>query len=195
MRKVWIGIVVLLILASCGGIYVWRRASSAQVPEISTTITPSPAPEELVEWVDQAGFVFRYPKSLKSNIHPEDQENYAHIEFTHSDHPGTIIVWARDTTVADAAAWVKKETSLKQGTVFDTIFADEAGKKILLNTPKKKIITATVSDAIVFYVEGEFENSEYWTHAYDAIISSFAFTVDTSTAAQTVPVDEEEILE
>jgi hypothetical protein len=41
--------------------------------------------------------------------HDEDQENYAHIEMTHKDQPGTIIIWAKDTTAVDGAGWVKKE--------------------------------------------------------------------------------------
>lgn len=204
MKKVWIGIIALVVLVSfAGGIYYWRPAAKRSgAPAGSVIVLPTPQPEELLEWKDQAGFSFSYPKGLASDIHEEDKENYSHIEFTHPEYPGTIIVWAKDTTAADTAVWVKKEKTFASGTVFDTTFADTDGKKVLLTTPKKKVITAVVDDAIVFYVEGEFEDSDFWTRAYDTITSTFTFTplvsqsgVAAGSGADEMAVDEEEVLE
>lgn len=193
MKKVWIGIFVLVVLAGIGGIYYSRIASNkTQLPEVSTTVPASPTPEELLVWEDQAGFSFSYPKSLVRDSHEEDQENYAHIEFSHPDYPGSITVWAKDTTAKDITTWVK---SVREGTMFDTVFADKDAKKVLITTPKKKVLTATIDDSIVFYVEGEFDQSAFWTKTYDTIISTFTFTVDAATTVQEATVDEEEILE
>lgn len=199
MKKIWIAILAVLVTAAGGGVYYWQTASQkTNAPEIS--ITPTPTPEELSQWKDQAGFSFSYPKSLKSDIHEEDNENYAHVEFTHPDYPGTIIIWAKDTTALNAAEWVKKEKSLASATVLETMLADLDGKKVLLASPKKKVITAVVDEAIVFYVEGEFEDSEFWTKTYDTITSTFAFIPLESAQSQSaggdeMTVDEEEVLE
>lgn len=195
MKKVWVGIIVVLVLAFSGGIYFWQRDSNKQIPEISTNVTPTSTPEELLEWKDQAGFSFSYPKSLIIDIHKEDQENYAHIEFTHPDYSGNIIVWAKDLPAQAGTTdeWVKK--TLAAGTVFDTTFANMDAKKILITSPKKKIITAVVDERIAFYVEGEFDQSDYWAKAYDTITSTFIFTVDESNVSQEALFDEEEILE
>jgi len=196
MKKVWIGTLVGMILVAAAIIYYWKLAPKPpQVLDGLASVSPTPTPEELLQWKDQAGFSFTYPKSLKSDIHEEDQENYAHIELTHPEHPGTIIIWAKDTTMADAAAWIKNDKTLAVGTTFDTTFADMDAQKVLITAPKKKVITAVVDDAIVFFVEGEFEDSDYWIQTYDTIISTFAFTTDASTTAQADVVDEEEILE
>lgn len=204
-KKVFIGVLAVGILTSAGlGVYAWKATRTVGTSSsFSADVTPSPEKEELLEWKDQAGFAFRYPKSLKSNIHEEDKEHYAHIELTHPDYPGSIIIWAKDTSAADAAAWVKKEKTLAGGTVLDTTFANQAAKKVLLSTPKNKIITAAVDEAIAFYVEGTLENNDFWAKTYDTITSTFVFTPlgsDATGAIQTgsdeeVAVDEEEVLE
>jgi len=206
-RKVFISILVVGILGSAGaGAYFWSEVSQkTNTSDVSAGTPPAPLPEEVLEWKDQAGFSFEYPKGLKSDIHEEDQENYAHIEFTQSDHPGRIIVWAKDLPAQAGMtvdSWVKNEKTLTAGTVFDTTFADIDGKKVLLTTPDKKIITAVVDDAIVFYVEGIFEDSDYWTKAYDTVVSTFAFIPfgpeplqASQTGADAMAFDEEEVLE
>src|SRR3989344_6428576 len=165
-------IIALVAVAAAGVGFYYLKSPQPNVtsPEVSA---PTPTPEELVEWKDAAGFSFQYPKSLKSDIHEEDNENYAHIEFTHPDYPGSVIVWAKDTTAADATAWVKKEKTFAGGTVLDTTLGETDAKKVLLSDPEKKVITAVVDDSIVFYVEGVFEDSEFWTKTYDTITSTF----------------------
>lgn len=205
-KKIFIIVFVVGILSSlAAGTYYWKFASQKSVDsELPSDVTPTPVPEELLEWKDQAGFTFSYPASLKSDIHEEDQLNYAHIEFTHPENPGSIIIWAKDTASIDVAGWVKAEKTLAGGTILDTTFADMDGKKILVASPKKKVVTAVVDDAIVFYVEGEFENSDFWTKTYDTITSTFAFTTTQTSGGSSVPsgedneqimVDEEEVLE
>jgi hypothetical protein len=145
-KKIFLTILLLGVLGSVGaGTYYWRVASQKSVvTEVSMLVSPTPAVEEIALWEDQAGFTFSYPKSLKSNIHEEDTQNYAHIEFTHPDHSGSIIVWAKDTTAVDATAWIKSEKTFVGATILDTTFADMEGKKLLVTNPKRKVITAVV---------------------------------------------------
>jgi hypothetical protein len=208
-KKMFISVLVVGILASSGfGFYKWKTtATHASLTSVGESEKIVPTEEmELMLWTDQAGFSFNYPKDVKYDIHEEDLENYAHIEFTHPDHPGTIIVWAKDTTASDITTWIKKDKVFSQGTMFDTEFAGLSGKKVLLTTPKKKTITAVIDEAIVFYVEGEFDQSEYWSKTYEHITSSFAFisgatgsqegaSGTSSDGSEELMVDEEEVLE
>jgi hypothetical protein len=206
-KRIFIIIFVVGVVASiCAGTYSWKVATmKSESPLATQEESPTPAAEILELWKDQAGFTFSYPKDLSYDIHEEDQQNYAHIEFTHAAHPGTVIVWAKDTTASDATAWIKTQKALSSGTQLDTTFADMDGKKVLVGTPTKQIITAVVFDQIVFYVEGNFEDSEYWTNTYNSIVSSFAFSPPEGSdqsageaavsGQEEVAVDEEEVLE
>ncbi len=189
---------ITAVILVAAGIYLFgfKRQAVIVGPEAIVSVSPTPTPQELLTWTDQAGFTFQYPKDVTVDKHDEDQVNYAHIEMTHKDKMGTIIVWAKDTNAADSAGWVKKEKGLSGGTVFDTVLGGISGKKVLLTTPKKVIVSGVVDEGILFYVEGSFEDSLYWTSAYDTITSSFTFVKEKQTAPVGIdPVDEEEVVE
>jgi hypothetical protein len=195
--------VVIIISAAGGGIYILSGKSQTPVvsPQGESTVTPTPQTVEKLTWTDPAGFTFEYPKDITVNKHDEDQVNYAHIELTHKDNPGVIIIWAKDTTAADGAGWVKSEKSLTGGTVFDTSLGGIAGKKVLLTAPKKVVVSAVVDEGVVFYVEGMFDASDYWTKTYDMITASFSFSTEKQQGAGAAgsqdeqSVDEEEVIE
>ncbi len=199
MKRILMIIVTILVVAGIfGGVYVfgYKKQVSTVTPAAVISASPTPTPQELLTWTDQAGFTFQYPKDVTIDKHDEDQVNYAHIEMTEKDQPGTIIIWAKDTTAVDGAGWVKKEKSLSGGTVFDTSLDGISGKKVLLTTPKKTIVSGVVDEGIVFYVEGSFEDNQYWNNAYDTITSSFTFVKEKQAAPASVdPVDEEEVVE
>jgi hypothetical protein len=206
MKKFLIITLLIVIIAAAGSIYVFQKRQQATTSTTSqgtdqTTPTPTTVPQELILWQDPNGFTFQYPKDAEVNKHDEDTTNYAHIELTHKNHPGGIIIWAKDTAVLDGAAWVKSEKTLVGGTVFDTTLGGISGKKVLLTTPRKLVVSAIVDSGVVFYVEGAFEDSEYWSKAYDAITTSFSFQAEKPSGQQTVSsegegaVDEEEIVE
>jgi hypothetical protein len=206
MRKLALaGIVLVGLIASVStGVYYWRaKTLDTQLVDSVSVQPPAPTPEELVVWKDQAGFSFEYPKSLVSDIHEEDTVNYAHIEFSHPTYPGRVIIWASDTTATSVSSWVKMQKSWSDATMFDTSFAGMDATKLLLTTPTKKVITAVIADSIVFYVEGEFNQSDFWTTTYETITSTFTLTGDPSVPAVSagqpssvsVSVDEEEVLE
>jgi hypothetical protein len=53
---------------------------------------------------------------------------------------------------------------------------------------------------VLWYVEGTFADSDYWTNVFTTIVDSFTFTNDDTTAssgseAVEEPVDEEEVIE
>lgn len=204
VKKIWIAIVVIFTLSLAGGGIYLRQRSQFAAPSVESPVVvePTPAPVELVTWDDPNGFQFQYPKDLTVDPHEEDNQNYAHIEFTNPTHPGSVIVWAKDTKAADAAAWIKGEKSYTGAVILDTTIGEREGKKVLTEISNKKIIAAVVDGGVVFYIEGDLKDSEYWTGVHDTISGSFAFTYDKAQAtaasdgaSEEYAVDEEEVIE
>lgn len=199
MKKIWIAVLICfgIIALGAGGFYVWKTRqikSEVTLPAVS----PTPTPQDLETWDDPAGFSFKYPKGIVIDKHDEDTQNYAHLEMTHAGYPGTIIIWAKDTTAASLDAWIKSDKILKNATVMDTTFGGIAGKKFVVKEPNPMLITGTITDQIVFTVEAQPKDGEYWQNAYNTLIESFAFTDGTGgggEAGEEVAVDEEETLE
>ncbi len=112
-------IVIIIIAAvviggiSAGAVYFLQNRESAVSPlasgQTASSATAPASAEKLITWNDPAGFTFRYPDGLNLNKHDEDNQNYAHLEFTSKSHPGSLVIWAKDTSAADAASWFKSE--------------------------------------------------------------------------------------
>jgi hypothetical protein len=203
-----IGVVLLLVIGSGVGVYIYSSRKSVDDKEKTNSEligmeTPTPQPAADIAWDDPAGFTFKYSPTLSLNKHDEDEVNYAHLEFTESKHPGNILVWAKDTTAADVKAWVKTEKSFKDTNIIDTTLGGQPAKKVVLSGETKKIITGVIYDELLFTVEGTFTDNAYWTAEYQKIIDSFQFkpvntaaTTNTSTSASDDSgADEEETLE
>lgn len=195
-KSIVIAIVVgILVGIGVGGTYLLTRKKSS--------VTPAPAQQEtqtkLLEWKDPNGFSFQYPDGVTVDKHNEDKENYAHIEITHSANPGSVIVWGKDTIVADVAAWVKTEKAFRDGSIVDTTLGGQPAKKILLSTPTNKIIIGTIFDELLWYVEVEPGEGDYWKKTFDTLVQSFTFTPlpveSDSSGYDDVAVDEEEVVE
>lgn len=129
-----------------------------------------------MSWKDQAGFTFKYPKDISVNPHEEDKENYAHLELTHPDHPGRVIVWAKDLPAGDLAGWIKKEKRFTGASILDTTLGGKQAKKILFSEPTKMIVVGTIDVEVLVTVEGELIDGNYWSKVQQGIVDSFAFT-------------------
>lgn len=184
-----------------GGGYLWMKKSREAAPP---TTQQEQTQAKLLEWKDPAGFAFQYPEGVAINKHDEDKENYAHVEMTHPANPGRLIVWGKDTTAADVAAWVKTEKTFRDASIVDTTLGSKPAKKILLATPIKKVIVGAIFDELLWFIEVEPGEGEYWQKTLDTIAGSFKFTPlpgessggggDTS-IEEDVMVDEEEVIE
>ncbi len=206
------GLILVILLAGGSGWYLWQQSRQAGlVSPQGSDKAPTPTPqEELLTWKDPAGFTFQYPKAITVDKHDEDKINYAHVELTQKDHPGGIILWTKDlpAKVVDAASWVKSEKTFGGGNTLDTTFGGQPAKKVLLVTPKNMLYVGTAYDDLLFYMETNLEDKEYWSRVHDTLVGSFAFVplkdegsgagggnaqaVDTSDAGS---YDEEEVLE
>ncbi len=188
---------VLIGLVTGGVLILSKKTALSQISQhVQETPTPSQAPKLLI-WDDPAGFTFSYPEGALVNKHDEDKDNYAHVEFTNKDHPGNLIVWAKDTTSTDVTAWVRTEKQFAGATTIDTTLGNQPAKKIVL--PPNKLIVGTIYDELLFTIDATLEDKSYWTQVADAITNSFVFKPAQAAAGGAVSgdsaVDEEETIQ
>lgn len=197
-------ILFILILGLIAGAVFFFRPK----PQIRPEVTPTPTPDALIQqktWTDPAGFSLQYPEGIVINPHEEDNLNYAHLELMHPDHTGSLIVWVKDTSSADVNAWVKTEKAFSGGNIIDSTLGGEPAKKVLLQEPLPKIFTGSIYDELLFMIEADLADREYWQNVHDGIVTSFTFIpLDGEQPAQAAApdesyeeyaVDEEEVLE
>ena len=191
-------IIGILVGTASVGVYLWSRKKTQDLPQISQQETQT----NLLDWKDPNGFSFQYPEGVAVNKHDEDTENYAHIEMTHPQNPGSLIVWGKDTTAADVSAWVKTEKSFREASIVDTTLGGQPAKKILISSPTKKVIVGTIFDEILWFIEVDSGEDDYWQKTLDTIAGSFKFIPLAGEASggdegfvEEVAVDEEEVIE
>jgi hypothetical protein len=105
---------------------------------------------------------------------------------------------------ADVTAWVKGEKSFVGANSIDTTLGNKVAKKIMVTGEPNRLVTGVIFDQILFFIDAELTDREYWTLVHNKIVDSFAFVplegeeVQTSQPAAQVnegTVDEEETLE
>lgn len=172
-KKVFIGTAIVLGLCIGGGLVFWYNKT--QTIKSALGDQSNIIQEKLVVWDDPAGFTFQYPEGVSIDKHDEDKDNYAHVEITNSSHPGSIIVWAKDTTAGDVTAWVRTEQQFSGANSIDTTLGNIAAKKILISTPKEKLFVGTIYDDLLFLVDASLDDKDYWLKTTQTIVDSFVF--------------------
>jgi hypothetical protein len=120
-------------------------------------------------WEDPAGFNFSYFEGIEIDNHEEDEENYAHLELTSQDYPGSILVWVKDKTEKNLDDWVTNQEGSPQ--VLDSELGGQPAKKMAFLSPKK-MMTVAFDQEVVIIVE-VFPENEWWDKAYQQVIESF----------------------
>ena len=206
MKKFAVPILVGLVIGGIvsGGYLLWIRNQSVPIEQAAT---PTPTPAPLLTWNDPNGFTFQYPEGLSVNIHDEDKENYAHLEFSHPDHPGKLIVWGKDPVrgVTDTAGWVKNEKRFTGAGVLDTEMGGQKAAKVIVDGVTRILVSGTVYDSIVWSVETTLEDADFWSKVHTTITDSFIFVSvkepgsqavsEPAAAEETQAADEEEVVE
>lgn len=177
--------------------YLWMKKTRETVPPPITGQEQTQV--KLLDWKDPAGFTFQYPEGVTIDKHDEDIENYSHVEMTNPINSGRLVIWAKDTTAADATAWVKTEKSFRDASIVDTTLGNQPAKKILITTPTKKVVVGTIFDEILWFIEIEPGEGDYWQKTLDTVAGSFTFTPlpgeSEASGYEEVAVDEEEVIE
>ncbi len=162
-----------------GGILIFSK-KTVSFPNFSaqttTPVSPTPTPQvKPATWNDPAGFTFQYPEGLTVNNHEEDNNNYAHVELTSKDHPGNLIVWAKDTNSADVAAWAATEKSFAGAPIMDTTIGNQPAKKVALTNPEK-LVAGTIFEELLFMIDTTPTEKQYWVGVHELVVNSFTFT-------------------
>lgn len=206
MKKPLVILIGAVLLGGIGAVTYMLVSPKKVEPPKDILVNEEASKPKLLVWDDPAGFTFSYPDGLVVNKHDEDQQNYAHVEMTHPQHKGGLIVWAKDLPVGviDAATWVKKDASLSAGVTLETTLGEVVAKKVLITAPEKRMYIGTVFDGTLFYIESTLADDVYWEAAVNTIAGSFTFkpTTEQTQSSQGAPasiddtsVDEEEVLQ
>jgi len=196
--RIILGGLLLGLLGAGAYLYFSKNSQSPDITGASPTPTVAP---KLVTWDDPAGFTMQYPEGLTFNKHDEDKVNYAHVELTDSNHPGSLIVWVKDLPkgIADTASWGKKVATPSSALSFDTTLGIQPAQKILVSAPTKTVTVGVVWDGVLWYIEANLTDEPYWQSVYDTVVNSFTFkplpTAPAGSGSGGDTVDEEEILE
>jgi len=124
------------------------------------------------QWEDLAGFAFEYPKGVEIDDHPEDEENYAHLELTKADKKGRIGITVNDAEYTDVDEWLENDELLSQGSALETEIASMSGKKIALENGREVAVFIDW-DQVFYKIDSQAEGEDYWRQAYARILSSF----------------------
>lgn len=173
-RRNVIFISLVLIIVTGFAVFAYRKNYLAGQKSSGVEIIPTTVIQQYETWIDQSEFEIQYPKELILNTHEEDQENYAHLEFTSPTHPGNLIVWAKDTTSENIDSWLKQNNITN---VLDSFMGQEPAKKVFDQTNSQKILLSSIREGFLYQIEADLKDREYWSKIYDQISSSFIFTV------------------
>lgn len=175
-KKILIGGLVALLVFGVIGIFFFLKKVKEDVISPLSQVRQKEKQPELLLWDDEAGFTFKYPQELYIDDHPEDMENYAHLEITAPKEPGgKILILVKDTQIKTIEEWVNQEKEATTASVLDTTLADIPAKKLLFNEPKKVLTAAIDSYEGLFLLELSPGEGEFWPKVYDQILKSFAF--------------------
>jgi len=170
-KKVLIIIGVLVLIAIGVFVFLYQKTSSKMVNPL--TQTEQNQEGKLLVWEDPAGFKFSYPEEIKINNHPEDEENYAHLELTFTSHSGSILIWMKDNKYKNIQDWVKKENSTGLAQVFDSDLGGNPAQKLAFTSPQK-MVTATLDGNAIVLIE-VYPQDSWWNETYNQILKSFEF--------------------
>jgi len=217
-KKVLIILAVVVVVGVIGGLLWFRSRQTA--PEVlspaeeTSEITPTQTGAKLLTWNDPAGFSFQYPAEaesdsaeggIKVNKHPEDNTNYANLDFYIEGKEGGILIMASDTKYASADDWATKDkkNSLAGGGTKTTLGGKVARKISFPSGEPLQTIVGTVNDEILFTVGLKSGSESFWQNTFDQIVSTFTFVYPTSAPASKESggssdsdvIEEEEIIE
>ena len=196
-NKILIFALIALVLISAGGFYFGKVLQTKK--EIALEIqlpSATPTPVEMNSWKDQSEFEFKYPKNLSLNSHPEDNENYAHLELTQSSVPGSVMLWAKDTKFTTIDDYIKgnKITNSIQSTL-----GGLPAVKLIDPTDNNKFSLITIRNGYLYQIDINSAGIKSWNEAFNLIADSYQFTKDTNPAPQNTVSDdtstEEETIE
>jgi len=173
-KKKIILISVLLLLVAGGAGYLIvsskNKSSSTSFP-IAESLTSKEMASADLEYNDESGFSFKYPKSLKvEDITPSDDSYYSKLSLTKSGEKLTITV--KDETEKTIEKFLSSDNYYKEASLIGaTSLAGISAKEYSLD---EKLITIALKDGILYLIEGS-RDSGFWQDTQGVVVSTFVF--------------------
>lgn len=177
MSKTTKVIIVVLVLAVCGGVGAWLLRPKTPDVFDQKEINVKPPETNAVKTLtynDEAGFSFNYPSDLTVlPVELTDKQVYSALEIT-GNLSGKVYIRISDTTAADTNAWIKDFE--KNNVISDvrTIRLDDlTATEFVFNAPKIRK-TVAVNENILYSLENPADDG-YWDRVKEMIVTSFRF--------------------
>lgn len=172
-KKIIAVVITSIIILSAAGFYFGRFLRQGQSSLLEAQLpSPTVTPVDLTLWQDQSEFSFQYPANLKFNSHPEDDQNYAHLELTAEDHPGKIILWTKDTEASTLDDYIKES---QPENYLGSQIGGLPAVKVLKEDGSGKFVISTIREGYLYQIEVETEGDSFWNDVLNTILSSYQF--------------------
>jgi len=146
------------------------------------------------EYTDEAGFSFKYPKSVKvTDSTPDDDSYYTLLTLSKSDK--NILISAMDTKETKIENWMKKSTKYSDASLYGAVTLGGISAKQY--STEDVLITATIDKGVLYLIEGP-KDGDFWEDTQAIVIESFAFAgtqKKTESGGSPIIYEEEEVVE
>ena len=125
---------------------------------------------------DWAGFSFEYPQELIiEEIELNDDSVYSSLEIGKANGE-KLTLRISDTQFADLESWQKDfETINVIDTIREIYWANIPGLQLSYGIPKK-MLTVAMENGVIYTLESQFDQDDYWDKAQQMVLNSFEFT-------------------
>jgi hypothetical protein len=173
MKKIFIILVLVTLFAIATFIFSGRDKLNFLSPVSEKKI---PLPTQIAvsaktsEFIDPAGFKFKYPDNLKVKSMETNNNNiYSSLEISGEDIPGKITIQAVATDAADIAVWAKNMKTATETKL--------AGLPAVQIKDEKSMTTAAIDQGVLFTIVIDLQqNKDFWIKANNLIVNDFAFS-------------------
>lgn len=197
MRSVVIKIIIISIVIAVGAIgaafYIFKSQKTispvSKLQENKTIVIKNQPSKTLKEYIDDSGFSFKYPEDIVvTKKDANDPNTYSHLELSSSKAKGSILIKITDTKVKSVDELFKDS---KLGPVpknqKEIKIGEISGSEIQVDN---KLLAAALNQEILFTIEVDSLNKNYWLSVYENILSTFNFVPKTTNDTVDQPLDD-----
>jgi hypothetical protein len=183
MKVVWIIVGGILIGAVVGGAFFLIQSNKTTHPvelaPVEVEATPIPTIEvKTLKHQNEAGFSFDYPSDVTIKENELGSVSYADLTLLTLDQRyGSITIKIIDTKLKNNAAWQKANKLDQTAQTEDTMLGDVKALKITESVGTKLI---AVGQSVLYTIEVNSQNDEYWIDIFDQVVSSWKFELPAS---------------
>lgn len=174
-------IIISIILVGLVGTYTYyfiqykKTVSpiSSKPQENKTIVSEKQPAKTLKEYIDSAGFSFKYPENLVvGKKEDKNTTTYANLELTSSQAKGNISIKIEDTNLRLVDEWfVENKLSTLSSQIQKIKIGEMEGSEIKDNN---KLIAASINQGILFTIVIP-QDQKYWQTVYNTVLSNFKF--------------------